>query len=82
MTNKPPDKQGIPVLNDVVRRGQDKAAQAPHQSAPQRQSTVLSEAEIEAIAARVVERHSKRIEEAVARAISKAIEQRSGGSEP
>ncbi len=61
------DDDGIPLLDDIVRAG--RAANGATES----DKTTLTDAEIEAIAARVVERHTKEIEEAVARAIRKAL---------
>ncbi len=68
------DEDGIPLLDDIVRTGRSAGA------ASERGSGGLSEAEIEAIAARVVERHTKEIEAAVARAIRKALEAKQAGS--
>ena len=82
MSNEPPDNKDIPVLNDLVQRG-DKGSAPATQTSGRRSApgSGLSEAEIEAIAARVIERHTKLMEEAVARAIQKAIERRSGSSQ-
>ncbi len=71
----------IPLLEDIVRPGQGEAARSDPRAGPSQASTSaagreqlpLSDAEIEAIAARVVERHIGTIEQAVARAIRAAI---------
>ena len=82
MSNEPPDNKDIPVLNDLVQRGDKRAAPAVDTPTPQgAPASGLSEAEIEAIATRVIERHTRLMEEAVARAIQKAIERRSGSSQ-
>ncbi|MEX1082420.1 MAG: hypothetical protein WD382_05355 [Halofilum sp. (in: g-proteobacteria)] len=67
------DDDGIPLLNDIVRAGR-----APN-GTTEGEQTRLTEAEIEAIAARVVERHTQEIEEAVARAIHKALDAKQAG---
>lgn len=76
MSNDLPDDEGIPVLRDVVRHGNRRTANGDTGSTVG--ATGLTEAEIEAIAARVVERHANAIEAAVARAIRAALEDRSG----
>ncbi len=71
----------IPMLEDIVRPGsvdpsqiRDSApSQASSESQTDRDALPLSDAEIEAIAARVVERHIGNIEQSVARAIRTAI---------
>jgi len=71
----------IPLLEDIVRPGHgdagggnsstDGSRQGP--TSTRRDDLPLSDAEIEAIAARVVERHISSIEQAVARAIRAAV---------
>lgn len=71
----------IPLLEDIVRPGHGQAAASNASSegsgegptAARRDELPLSDAEIEAIAARVVERHIGTIEQAVARAIRAAV---------
>lgn len=71
------DDDGIPLLDDIVRTGRPTGgSESP---APDSAKTALSEADIEAIAARVVERHTREIEQAVARAIRKALESKQNG---
>lgn len=65
------EDDSIPLLDDVVRPGNGQPAR-PRQETER----ALSEAEIEAIAARVVERHAKTMEAAVARAIRAALDNR------
>ena len=60
----------IPLLDDIIRPG-DGPAPKDDQGRP-----TLTRSEIEAIAARVVERNASRLEEAVARAISAALERK------
>jgi hypothetical protein len=77
------DRSGdqIPMLEDIVRPGSVDPGQirdsAPGEASTEgrtdRDALPLSDAEIEAIAARVVERHIGNIEQAVARAIRTAI---------
>ncbi|MEF8834142.1 MAG: hypothetical protein V5A42_04710 [Halofilum sp. (in: g-proteobacteria)] len=62
------DDDAIPLLEDVVRSGREASPRRAAQDAPS-----LSEDDIEAIAARVVERHTHQIEQAVARAIRQAL---------
>lgn len=62
------DDDRIPLLEDVVRSGREPTAQ------PATANGALTEADIEAIAARVVERHTKEMEQAVARAIRTALD--------
>lgn len=68
MAEQEDDDDRIPLLEDVVRVGREAAIERSAQG------ETLSEAEIEAIAARVVERHTKEMEQAVARAIRTALE--------
>lgn len=75
------DEDGIPLLDDIVRTGGPDAGTTADGAAASEDAT-LSEAEIEAIAARVVERHTQAIEEAVARAIRKALEAKQAGRTP
>lgn len=78
MANGDDQDDEIPLLEDIVRPGSG-ASPKDDQGRP-----TLTESEIEAIAARVVERHSARIEQAVARAIRAALDmkarQQQGGS--
>ena len=66
------DDDDIPTLHDVVRPGNGRPRgggnPGPGASAPP-----LTEAEIEALAHRVLERHSAEIEQALARAIRSAL---------
>jgi hypothetical protein len=68
MGNRDDQDDDIPLLEDIVRPGS-----GPSPKDEQGRPT-LTESEIEAIAARVVERHSARIEQAVARAIRTALD--------
>ncbi len=63
------EDDGIPLLEDVVRTGRE----TDRRGAAQDDTPALSEDAIEAIAARVVERHTHEIEQAVARAIRQAL---------
>ena len=83
------DEDDIPLLEDILRPG-DTPPAAPRSTDPRPQTPepddrqdgpTLTDAEIEAIAHRVVERHTARIEEAVARAIRKALEIKAGTSD-
>lgn len=66
----------IPTLTEVVRPGDGRRTDASEPGTTS--GPTLSSAEIEAIAARVVERETARIEQAVARAITEALEARAG----
>lgn len=61
------DDDDVPLLDDIVRPGNPVPKDRDG-------NPTLTQEEIEAIAARVVERHTKRIEDAVARAIKAALE--------
>ena len=83
------DEDDIPLLEDILRPG-DTPPAAPRSTSPpnevpasndQPAGPTLTDEEIEAIAHRVVERHTARIEEAVARAIRKALEIKAGTSD-
>lgn len=67
-------KDDIPELHDVVRPGAEGRGQ---QQDDRPRAASLTENEIEAIAARVIERYSDHLEQAVARAISAALEAKS-----
>lgn len=78
MTDQADDN--IPVLRDLVRPGRTKtASRAGIGDADGGPSSGLSKAEIEAIAARVIERHVAAMERSVERAIRKAQEFRRRG---
>lgn len=66
----------IPLLEDVVRAGRETGPRHTTQDAPN-----LSEDDIEDIAARVVERYTHEIEQAVARAIRQALTERAPDSD-
>ena len=77
------DEDDIPLLEDILRPGDTPPAAPRSTDTPTEPAAhqdhrpddpALSDEEIEAIAHRVVERHAARIEEAVARAIRKALE--------
>lgn len=75
MADQDDEDDNIPLLEDVLRPGDPSRSANRHGSGSANPGDgSLSEAEIEAIAARVVERHTQRIEAAVARAIHQAIE--------
>ena len=61
------DDEDVPLLDDIVRPGNP--APKDHEG-----RVTLTEEEIEAIAARVVERHTGKIEAAVTRAIEAALD--------
>jgi len=85
MTESPEDED-VPTLRDLVRPGRQGARRGEPAADPaaSRQGVppTLSEAEIEAIAARVVERHAATLEVAIARAIRKAVELRAAAGRP
>jgi hypothetical protein len=65
----------VPLLENILRPGDGPADKPPREAGgEQSDGPTLSAAEIDAIAHRVVERHNQRLEEAVARAIRKALE--------
>lgn len=70
------DDDDIPLLNDVVRSGRETSA---HRGAQYRSS--LSADDIEAIAARVVERYMPEIQQAIALAIHQALADEGAGSD-
>lgn len=70
------DDDGIPLLQDVVRAGRETTPRRRGDQDP----PSLSEDDIEAIAARVVERYVPHMEQAVARAIREALAEQ--GAEP
>lgn len=72
----------IPTLEDVLRPGNANPADRRAGGGPARGGTALSQAEIEAIAARVIKRETARIETAVARAITRALELKARGQLP
>lgn len=63
----------IPILDDVVRPGNGRGRKNNPEG---RQSSTLTDEEIEAIAARVLERYSEALEKAIERAIRKALERK------
>lgn len=67
------EDENIPILEDVLRPG-NLARGGTNGETRQSIDSTLTDAEIEAIASRVVERHTQRMEEAVARAIRQAID--------
>lgn len=69
------DKDEIPVLDDIVRPGTGEAEQRQERTAG---AAALTDAEIEAIAARVVERYSEHLEQAITRAIAAALGDKTG----
>lgn len=69
------EDEDIPLLNDIVRSGRETAPQRGAQPPP-----ALSADEIEAIAARVVERHTHELQQAVAQAIHQALADKRAGS--
>jgi len=75
MASEDDEDDDIPLLQAVLRPGDAGNTSERAPNTPSRSADVpLSDAEIEAIASRVVERHTKRMEEAVARAIRQAID--------
>lgn len=64
-------KDDIPELHDIVRPGAEGRGQ---QQDDRPRTAALTENEIEAIAARVIERYSDQLEQAVARAITAALQ--------
>lgn len=73
----PDEDDGIPLLDDIVHTSGG--------NGPRSEGAGLSDTEIEAIAARVVERHAQQMvrdmEQAVARAIRTALNVKARGSE-
>lgn len=67
----------IPILDDVVRPGNGRGGRKNDPQA-QQQSSTLTDEDIEAIAARVMERYSEALEKAIGRAIRKALERKEG----
>lgn len=67
----------IPTLEDVIRPGNGHAANG---STDREQGNTLSDAEIEAIAKRVMERYSQALEKSLTRAIKRALDRKNGGS--
>lgn len=65
------DNDDIPELHDIVRAGTGHAGQRQDNNP---RTAPLTEREIEAIAARVIERYSDHLERAVARAITSALQ--------
>lgn len=75
MASEDDEDDDIPLLEDVLRPGDTgKAGPTPDTARSSSTDAPLSDAEIEAIASRVIERHTKRMEEAVSRAIRQAID--------
>lgn len=66
------DDDDVPLLEDIIRPG------AGPQPKDDRGRPTLTDDEVESIAARVVERHTARIEAAVARAIRTALDMKAG----
>lgn len=65
------DDDDIPELHDIVRPGAGASGQRQQGDA---RTPALTEDEIEAIAARVIERYSEHLEQAIARAIAAALQ--------
>lgn len=70
--DKPDKDDDIPVLRDIVRPGEESARAAPESAASDDHSP-LSEEEIDAIASRIVERYSERLQTAIEQGIRNAI---------
>lgn len=70
--DKPDKDDDIPVLRNVVRPGHQRTRAAP-ESATSDDSSPLSEAEIDAIAGRIAERYSDRLQTAIEQGIRNAI---------
>ena len=68
----------IPTLDQVVRHGSERRSGEKQQ--PARKATMLDDAEIEAIAERVMDRYSAVLEKTIARAIRRALERKDIGS--
>jgi len=69
------EDDGIPILDEIVRPGNGSApGSSPGRSSADNPAPTLSQAEIEAIANRVIERYSQEIELAIARAIREALQ--------
>ncbi len=65
----------IPTLDDVVRPGNGRG-NGKRNNPERQQSPTLTDEEIEAIAARVMERYSEALEKAIERAIRRALERK------
>ena len=74
MAESDDEDDNIPILEDVLRPGDASRAERNKSATGAAADHTLTDAEIEAIAARVIERHTQRMEEAVARAIRQAID--------
>lgn len=74
MSESDDEDENIPILEDVLRPGNAARSGANSKQTQTSDEAGLTDAEIEAIASRVVERHTQRMEEAVARAIRQAID--------
>lgn len=73
------EDDGIPTLDQVVRHGTERRGNpGERRRQPQdgERSATLSDAEIEAIAKRVMERYSEALEHTIERAIRKALERK------
>jgi hypothetical protein len=83
------DDENIPTLHDVLRPGDGapaRRADEPRDADRPRTDTPLTEAEIEAIAHRVIEQHTGQLQQAITEAIQHAIntknrERQSGGDD-
>lgn len=87
MTNE--DDENIPTLHDVLRPGDGAPARSSGEASNtdrERDDALLTEAEIEAIAHRVIEQHTEHLQKAITEAIHEAIdtknrERQSGGDD-
>ena len=73
------EDDGIPTLDQIVRTGTERRGNPgePRQQAEEEKNPpTLSDAEIEAIAKRVMDRYAEALENTIARAIRKALERK------
>lgn len=73
------EDDGIPTLSQVVRPGSERRANAGERRRQQQNPSdapTLTDAEIEAIAKRVMDRYAEALENTIERAIRKALERK------
>jgi len=69
------EDDGIPTLDQVVRPGAERRTE-PRESRKGSGQATLSDAEIEAIVARVMDRYAEALEKSIERAIRRALERK------
>ncbi|WP_067562926.1 DUF2486 family protein [Halofilum ochraceum] len=79
------DDDNIPTLHDILRPGDgaparrtDETSDTEPETASERSDSPLTEAEIEAIAHRVIEKHTEHLRQAITQAIHEAIDTKNG----